>query len=157
MIIKVKKVPKKPLANVCRLNTFQFCFFGREMLFQRPPLSNHPRSHRKKPRSKRGYQFSIQRQILHTVYDFYHFCCTVLLFHSWPVPYPKEMNYTPFCGTPYTDEDRLLENLKFYGPGVSVTIIGGIGLVGNVLSIIAISTFPSSKLTLFYKVRTIFC
>lgn len=56
------------------------------------------------------------------------------------------------CGDQYlVSESELLENLRFWGPGVSVSVIGACGLVGNILSIVAIATFPKSKLTLFYK------
>ena len=56
------------------------------------------------------------------------------------------------CGQLLPSEDEFLTDLKFWGPGVAVSIIGGIGLVGNILSIIAIATLPKTRLSLFYKV-----
>lgn len=67
------------------------------------------------------------------------------------------MNLTSICGEPYSSSDHFLKELKFWGPGVSVPIIGTIGLVGNALSVYAIATFPKSKLTLFYKVNQTNC
>ena len=43
-------------------------------------------------------------------------------------------------------------NLKFWGPGVSVSVLGCIGLAGNLLSIIAIASMVKPRLSLFYKV-----
>ena len=64
-------------------------------------------------------------------------------------------SFREVCGHRLPSEDDFLRNLKFWGPGVAVSIIGGIGLVGNILSIVAIVTLPKIRLSLFYKVSKI--
>ncbi len=55
------------------------------------------------------------------------------------------------CGEAHSSSDTFLKDLRFWGPGVSVAVLGAFGLVGNILSIWAIITFPKSKRSLFYK------
>lgn len=64
----------------------------------------------------------------------------------------NNLSFPEVCGHRLPSEDDFLRSLKFWGPGVTVSIIGGIGLVGNILSIVAIVTLPKIRLSLFYKV-----
>jgi hypothetical protein len=55
------------------------------------------------------------------------------------------------CGEK-VENDKLLKDFLFWGPGVAVSVVGSIGLAGNVLSVVAIASMPKPRITLFHKV-----
>ena len=56
------------------------------------------------------------------------------------------------CGTPPTPDERQ-ENrlLDWWAGGVVVSTVGGVGIVGNILSLMAIVLLPTSRKSMFYK------
>ena len=62
------------------------------------------------------------------------------------------LNDTTLCGIEPTPEERDEERvLQWWAGGVAVCTIGTIGIIGNTVSLIAISLLPSHRKTMFYK------
>ena len=62
------------------------------------------------------------------------------------------LNNTDVCGLPPgpEKEDELVK-LQWWVGGVAVSIIGVIGIIGNMLTLTAISLLPSNRRSMFYK------
>lgn len=57
-----------------------------------------------------------------------------------------------FCGIPPNLEERETHRmLDWWAGGIVVTTIGSIGLIGNIVSLVAIIFLPSKRKTMFYK------
>jgi len=62
------------------------------------------------------------------------------------------LNDTTLCGISPTSEERAEKRvLEWWAGGVAVSTIGIIGIIGNTVSLIAISLLPSHRKTMFYK------
>ena len=62
------------------------------------------------------------------------------------------LNDTIMCGISLTTEEQEGKRvLEWWAGGVVVTTIGTIGIIGNTVSLIAISLLPSHRKTMFYK------
>ena len=56
------------------------------------------------------------------------------------------------CGTPLSqDDEKELQIVQWWAGGVIVTIVGLIGIVGNTVSLTAISSLPSQQKSMFYR------
>ena len=56
------------------------------------------------------------------------------------------------CGTPLSpDDEKELQFVQWWAGGVIVTIVGLIGIVGNTVSLTAISSLPSHQKSMFYR------
>ena len=63
-----------------------------------------------------------------------------------------DLNYTNLCGIrPTKEEERERAVLEWWTGGVTISTIGVIGIVGNTVSLIAISLLPSHRKSMFYK------
>ena len=73
------------------------------------------------------------------------------------MPHVAEFNVTEdnganFCGiAPNLEEKETYRMLDWWAGGVVVTTIGSIGLIGNIVSLVAIIFLPSKRKTMFYK------
>ena len=73
------------------------------------------------------------------------------------MPHMEEFNVTEnntanFCGIPPNSEERETHRmLDWWAGGIVVTTIGSIGLIGNIVSLVAIIFLPSKRKTMFYK------
>ena len=62
------------------------------------------------------------------------------------------LNYTEICGFPLSlEEKQELKRLEWWGGGVALCVIGVIGILGNTLSLTAITLLPSKQRSMFYK------
>ena len=58
----------------------------------------------------------------------------------------------PYNGSQFTLYQESLEELKFWTIDVTIPIVVTFGLIGNILTMITIATFPKNNFSLFYKV-----